>query len=344
MLSTPNGKLADFWAPALGLTAEPVDDKFLLTDGDDAHRLWINPVPNPRRSSSECISICTWRPLRADRARCDGSQRHSAVDGPGRPRGRESVRLRPRAGTPPGLPPLRGGRRLRRSGGDCWWWAEQFGVPAQHDQDEGFSWLAEAPWSAMGDDLHPECPNPYNGQEPDPLGWCGATTAPLVAAGSRVLREPGGDIFTGPVMADPSCRGIISVFSPPRTRPHGCRLTFSRPGFDIAVLVDMLRSTMPSFRSGLRRATILIISTAGSSRTWRRWPAIAQPAAAAPDAGLRRKLNSVLSDNRAGKAGTGAGRARRQEWRGALQPRRQQGSDCGVATARSSPPRPRWRR
>ena len=42
------GRAADFWAPALGLTAEPVDDKFLLTDGDDEHRLWINPVPEPR--------------------------------------------------------------------------------------------------------------------------------------------------------------------------------------------------------------------------------------------------------------------------------------------------------
>ena len=60
---------------------------------------------------------------------------------------------------------------------------------------------------------------------------------------------------------------------------------------------------MPSFRSRLRRATVLIISTAVITVA----PlAGTQPADAAPDAGLRRKLNSVLSDNRVEKAGTGA--------------------------------------
>jgi len=60
---------------------------------------------------------------------------------------------------------------------------------------------------------------------------------------------------------------------------------------------------MPSFRSRLRRATVLIISTAVVTVVPM---AGTQPAAAAPDAGLRRKLNSVLSDNRVEKVGTGA--------------------------------------
>ena len=42
-------RAAEFWAPALGLAAEPMGDKFLLTDGDDEHRLWIiDPLPEPR--------------------------------------------------------------------------------------------------------------------------------------------------------------------------------------------------------------------------------------------------------------------------------------------------------
>lgn len=60
---------------------------------------------------------------------------------------------------------------------------------------------------------------------------------------------------------------------------------------------------MPHLRSRLRRATALVIATAAVIVA----PlAGIEPASAAPDAGLVRKLNRVLSDNRVEKAGTGA--------------------------------------
>ena len=60
---------------------------------------------------------------------------------------------------------------------------------------------------------------------------------------------------------------------------------------------------MPPFRSRLRRATVFLVSIAVVTAA----PlAGTQPAAAAPDAGLVRKLNRVLGDNRVEKSGTGA--------------------------------------
>ena len=67
---------------------------------------------------------------------------------------------------------------------------------------------------------------------------------------------------------------------------------------------------MPCLRSRLRRAAVLITSTAVLAVA----PlAGIEPAAAAPDAGLARKLNAVLSDGRVESARYRRRRARRRD-------------------------------
>ena len=44
--------LANFWASALGLPAEPSGTGFRLVDDVDEHTLWVNKVPEPRTVNS----------------------------------------------------------------------------------------------------------------------------------------------------------------------------------------------------------------------------------------------------------------------------------------------------
>ena len=194
-------RAADFWAPALGLTAEPVDDKFLLTDGDDAHRLWINPVPEPKTVKQRVhfdLHVAAVSDLTALGATVlNDTQPWTDLADP------EGGELCAFVREPERLPDYRLYEVVVDSADPvaiAGWWAEQFGVPAQHDQDEGFSWLAEAPgrpWEMIFTRV-PEPKTVKNRIHWDVRG----DVAPLVAAGARVLREPGGDIHWT-VMADP---------------------------------------------------------------------------------------------------------------------------------------------
>jgi hypothetical protein len=49
--------LAAFWAPALGLRAEPNDAAFRLLDDVHEHTLWVNKVPEPRSVKQRYTSM-----------------------------------------------------------------------------------------------------------------------------------------------------------------------------------------------------------------------------------------------------------------------------------------------
>ena len=80
--ATDQRRLAAFWASALGLGAEALDNgAYRLADGVAEHTVWINPVPEPRTVKQRVhLDVAVARRRRAARDRGRGGRRAPALD------------------------------------------------------------------------------------------------------------------------------------------------------------------------------------------------------------------------------------------------------------------------
>lgn len=193
--------MAEFWAPTLGLTASARGQNYVLTDGVDAHTVWLNTVPEPRSAKNRVhldVHVATVE---------DALERGARVVDDTLP---WTVLADPEGGefcaferAPDQLPTY----RLYELVADAAhpepiarWWAERFGAVPQQSPEDGARWLeptAELPWELIFSPV-PEPKITKNRVHWDVWG----DTDELVAAGARLLtaRTAGS---TWDVLADP---------------------------------------------------------------------------------------------------------------------------------------------
>ena len=202
---------AAFWSPALGLTAEPRGDGFVLLDEVDTHTLWLNAVPEPVTVKQRVhldVHVADVADLVALGATVLAEEERWTVLAD--PEGGELCAfLRPTGELP--------GYRVAEVVVDAAdperitaWWSELLGVPVQRHPDGAYCWLqdpAVLPWPLVFQAV-PEPKRVKNRVHWDLWG----STADARAAGARLLRAADAE---GPwdLLADPEGNEFC-VFAP----------------------------------------------------------------------------------------------------------------------------------
>jgi Glyoxalase-like domain len=193
--------LANFWAAALGLRAEPNGDDFRLVDDVPEHTLWVNKVPEPRivkqrvHLDVHVAAVTDLTDLGA--VILDETQPWTVLADP------EGGELCAFVRDLQSLPDYRVYEVVVDSADPARiasWWAERYACEVCHDQDRGFSWIDGAPgmpW-AMVFQWVPETKTVKNRVHWDVWG----ETENVLAAGARLLRSRDDEIGWD-VLADP---------------------------------------------------------------------------------------------------------------------------------------------
>jgi hypothetical protein len=195
------GLLATFWAPALGLRAEPSATGFRLLDDVPEHTLWVNKVPEARTVKQRVhidvnvVAVADLTNLGA--VVLDETQPWTVLADP--EGGELCAFVRDRES----LADYRLYEVVVDSADPvaiASWWAERYGCEVCHDQDRGFSWIDGAPgmpW-AMVFQWVPEPKTVKNRMHWDVWG----ETQSVLATGARLLRgrddEIGWDVLADP--------------------------------------------------------------------------------------------------------------------------------------------------
>ena len=200
---------AAFWGPALGLARDPDPELRRLTDGVPEHTLWLNLVPEPKTAKQRAhldVHVGAVSDLVDLGATVlDDSQRWTMMADP------EGGELCAFVRDPETLT----GYRLYEvvvdsadPAGIATWWAERFGIEADHD--EGASSLVGHPGPPF-ELVFAQVPEPKTVK--NRLHWdVRGSTAELLAAGARLLRARDDEIGWD-VLADPEGNEFC-VFAP----------------------------------------------------------------------------------------------------------------------------------
>ena len=199
---TDQQRMAPFWAAALGLDSEPLDNgAYRLTDDIAEHTVWINPVPEPRtvkqrvhldvairevaelleRGATPVHEQPRWTVLSDP----EGGELCAFVRPPERLTTYRLLEIVVDAAAPDRI---------------AAWWADRLGTSARSSDDGSFFWLE--PTAGLPVDwvfqTVPEPKRVKNRIHWDVLG----DTAGLIAAGATLLRPRGVDLAWD-VLADP---------------------------------------------------------------------------------------------------------------------------------------------
>jgi hypothetical protein len=196
-------RLGRFWAGALGLRAEPLDDGDLrLRGAAPQHTVWVNRVPEPvtvkqrvhldvRRDVAELVE------LGAEVVDADSFRWIVLRD----PEGGELCTFAPREGKPLGYYEL-----VVDTDGDAMaiaaWWGRVLGCEPQLDDDGDFAWIEGIPGCPFESIVFVPVPEPKTVKNRIHLDVTTPDVAALVAAGAVVLREPDDEVQWH-VLADP---------------------------------------------------------------------------------------------------------------------------------------------
>jgi Glyoxalase-like domain len=195
------GLLATFWAPALGLRAEPSATGFRLLDDVPEHTLWVNKVPEAHTVKQRAhidVNVAAVSDLtNLGAVVLDETQPWTVLADPAG--GELCAFVRDRES----LADYRLYEVVVDSADPvaiASWWAERYGCEVCHDQDRGFSWIDGAPgmpW-AMVFQWVPEPKTVKNRMHWDVWG----ETQSVLATGARLLRgrddEIGWDVLADP--------------------------------------------------------------------------------------------------------------------------------------------------
>jgi hypothetical protein len=193
--------LARFWAPALGLRAEPTGSDFRLVDEVPEHTLWVNKVPEPRRVKQRVhidVHVAAVSDLtELGAVILDEAQPWTVLADP------EGGELCAFVRDADALPDYRIYEVVVDTADPVTiasWWADRYGSNVCHDQDQGFSWIdgvSGMPWPMVFQSV-PESRTVKNRMHWDVWG----ETETLLAAGARLLRgrddEIGWDVLADP--------------------------------------------------------------------------------------------------------------------------------------------------
>lgn len=212
---------AEFWAAALGLRASSTGGSdYVLTDGSDEHRLWVNQVPEPPTVKQRVhldVNVAAVADL-VDRgarvvddeqpwtvlADLEGSELCAFVRPPAELDAYRFYELVVDAVDP---------ARIAR------WWADRFGVEAHDEVAGGFSWLE--PPGLAGGLVFQGVPEPKTVK--NRIHWdVWGNSATLVEAGARLLRAHDGDRGWD-VLSDPEGNEFCA-FRPEEAAVTGRRL------------------------------------------------------------------------------------------------------------------------
>lgn len=195
---------ADFWGPTLDLRAEPNDDSYVLRGDRPEETVWINPVPQTKQDKARVhldLNLLTLAEVVDRGARVvDDSHRWTICATPDDVEFCAFLRTHDE---------IAGHRPLYEMVVDsadperiCRWWAEAFGVTAEHDPAHSWWWLGggERVGLAFGMVFVP-VPEPK--VSPNWIHWdVVGDTAEVLAAGATLVRRRDDEIRWD-VLADP---------------------------------------------------------------------------------------------------------------------------------------------
>ncbi len=196
-------RLGRFWAAALGLRLERLDDgDARLVGATPQHTVWVNTVPEPvtvkqrvhvdvRREVAELVAL-GGEVVDADTFRWTVMRD---------PEGGELCAFAPRDDKPLGYYELvvdTDGDPLDIAG----WWGRVLGRPARFDSEGGFAWLEGIPGCPFESLVFVPVPEAKTVKNRIHLDVTTPDVAALVAAGATVLREPDEEVEWH-VLADP---------------------------------------------------------------------------------------------------------------------------------------------
>ncbi len=196
-------RLGEFWAVALGLDAEPLDDGDVkLVGRTPQHTVWVNTVPEPvtvkqrvhvdvRRAVADLVGNGAGV-LNAD------SFRWTVLRDP---EGGELCAFEPKEGSPPGFYEL-----VVDTDGDpmaiARWWGRVLGCESGQDSEHGFAWVEGIPGCPFESIVFVPVPEAKAVKNRIHLDVTTPDVQALVAARAVVLREPDDDVRWH-VLADP---------------------------------------------------------------------------------------------------------------------------------------------
>jgi hypothetical protein len=194
--------LAAFWAPVLGLRAEPSSGDFRLVDDVPEHTIWVNKVPEPRTVKHRVhidVHVAAVSDLTSRGAVIlDETHPWTVLADP------EGGDLCAFVREPESLPDYRLYEVVVDSADPtaiASWWAERYACEVCHDQDRGFSWIDGAPgmpWPMVFQWV-PEPKTVKNRVHWDIWG----ETQDLLSTGAKLLRKRDDEIGWD-VLADPA--------------------------------------------------------------------------------------------------------------------------------------------
>ncbi len=212
------GRLAGFWAVALDLDVEALDDGDVRLSGPTPqHTVWVNAVPEPvtvkqrvhldlRREVAELVG------LGAEVVDAESFRWAVLRD----PEGGELCTFTPRERKPLGYYELvvDTDRDPREIAG---WWGRVLGCEPQLDDEDGFSWIEGIPGCPFESIVFVPVPEPKTVKNRIHVDVTTPDTAELVAAGAVLLREPDEDVQWH-VMADPDGNEFCAFVEGPDRR------------------------------------------------------------------------------------------------------------------------------
>jgi hypothetical protein len=198
------GLLGRFWADALGLELEPLDDgDAKLTGPTPAHTVWVNAVPEP-----VTVKQRVHLDIRADNPEAIAALGATVVDRDSfpwvvmkDPEGGELCVF----GTPPGR--SRGLMEICFDTGADFrpiteWWGSVLGVEPKHDDDDDFAYLDGIPGAPFECLVFAAVPEPKTVKNRIHLDLTTPDVQRLLDAGATLLRGPDDEI-SWHVLADP---------------------------------------------------------------------------------------------------------------------------------------------
>jgi hypothetical protein len=208
-------RLGRFWAGALGLRLERLDDgDARLLGATPQHTVWVNTVPEPvtvkqrvhldvRREVAELVA------LGGEVVDADSFRWTVMRD----PEGGELCSFAPREDKPQGYYELvvdTNSDPLQIAG----WWGRLLGCAPELDSDGGFAWIEGIPGCPFECIVFGPVPEPKTVKNRIHLDVTTSDVAALVAAGATVLREPDGEVHWH-VLADPDGNEFCACLDSP---------------------------------------------------------------------------------------------------------------------------------
>jgi hypothetical protein len=208
------GRLGRFWAAALDLRVEPLDDGDVkLVGATPQHTVWINTVAEPvtvkqrvhvdvRHDVAELVA------LGAEVVDAESFRWTVMRD----PEGGELCAFRPREDAPVGYYELVVDTDAD-AGSIAGWWAGVLGCDLQLASDEGWAWIEGIPGCPFESLVFVPVPEPKTVKNRIHLDVTTPDVGALVAAGAVVLREPDADVAWH-VLADPDGNEFCAFVRP----------------------------------------------------------------------------------------------------------------------------------